>query len=69
MPGDPKDCRQHAKNCWVLATEAKTPELKHHFTDLAQRWAELATDLETTQRLLAEFGDERLKSKADKEAC
>jgi hypothetical protein len=57
MPGDPKECRQHAKNCWALAAEATSPEIKYHLTDLAQRWAAIATDLEFTQKLLDELGD------------
>jgi hypothetical protein len=64
MPGNPKECLDHARNCWMLAAAATQPEIRHHFTDLAQRWAQLAMDLEATQKLLAEFGDERLPKKA-----
>jgi hypothetical protein len=66
MPGDPKECRDHAQRCWALAAQAAQPELKHHFTDLAQRWARLAADLEATEDLLTEFGDDRLTEQITK---
>jgi hypothetical protein len=56
MPGDPKECREHAKNCWALAAAASQPDLKSHFTDMAQRWARLASDLEKMDELLHEWG-------------
>jgi hypothetical protein len=56
MPGNPHDCREHAKNCLRLAHEAKTPEAVAHFEGLAKRWMELATDLEIAHRLLEETG-------------
>jgi hypothetical protein len=52
MPGDPKECREHAKRCWELASEATNPVLKESLIDLAQRWARLASDLEVTKRML-----------------
>ena len=57
MPGDPNECREHAKRCWALAAEAKEPVLKGSLVDLAQRWAVLANDLEATKRLLDAWGD------------
>jgi hypothetical protein len=59
MPGDPSECRMHAQRCWALAAEASTSEIKTHFTDLAQRWAGLAADLEATERLLALWVEEQ----------
>ena len=58
MPGDPEGCRQHAKRCWALASETKNPDLKESLTDLAQRWARLAIDLETTLKLLEQWGEQ-----------
>ena len=52
MPGDPKQCREHAKRCWALASEITNPVLKESLTDAAQRWAVLATELETIHSLL-----------------
>jgi hypothetical protein len=37
MPGDPKQCREHAKRCWALASEITNPILKESLTDAAQR--------------------------------
>jgi len=52
MPGDPKQCREHAKRCWALASQTTNPVLKESLTDAAQRWAVLATELETIHSLL-----------------
>ena len=58
MPGDPEECRKHAKRCWALASEAKNPEVKNSLLEIAQRWTALAADLEATHKLLKAFGDE-----------
>jgi hypothetical protein len=52
MPGDPEECRAHARRCWALACEATNPVVKDSLTDIAQRWARLARELEATHRLL-----------------
>jgi hypothetical protein len=57
MPGDPKQCREHAKRCWELASGATNPVLKESLIDLAQRWARLASDLEVTERMLDAWGE------------
>jgi hypothetical protein len=36
MPGDAKECREHAKVCYQLAAEAQTSEAKERFEGLAQ---------------------------------
>jgi hypothetical protein len=56
MPGDPKECREHAKRCLELASETNDLRLKESLTDLAKRWASIAMDLEGTRALLAEAG-------------
>jgi hypothetical protein len=56
MPGDPKECREHAKPCLRMASEAPTAESKERFELLAQKWLVLATDLEVAQALLKESG-------------
>ena len=53
MPGDPKECRQHALNCVHLAKGASTPELRDHFAKLARTWIKLAEELEQAEALLA----------------
>jgi hypothetical protein len=56
MPGDPNDCREHAKRCWALAGDAKNPELKHSLIEIAHHWTVLAADLEATHKLLEQWG-------------
>jgi hypothetical protein len=60
MPGNPKECREHAKRCWV-ATETKNPALKESLVEIAQKWARLATELEATRALLADWAPEKPK--------
>ena len=54
MPGNPKECREHAKRCLQLAHETTNPVLKDSLTDIAGQWTRLATDLEVTKQLLDE---------------
>jgi hypothetical protein len=58
MPGDPKRCREHAKRCWALALEITNQSL----LDAAQRWAVLATELETIHSLLEPLEDFKKKA-------
>jgi hypothetical protein len=46
MPGDPKECREHAKNCLRLAEMATSEQARETFHDLAKTWLKLAFDLE-----------------------
>jgi hypothetical protein len=55
MPGDPKECRDHAKACMRLAASAKTTEAAIVFENLASTWLRLAADLETSAILLADL--------------
>lgn len=59
MPGDPKECREHAKRCLQMAWEATNPPLKQSLNEIANHWMSLATELEATKRLLDEWGDPR----------
>jgi len=52
MPGDPKECRQHALNCVRFAQTATTPQAREHFANLARTWIGLADDLERSQAFL-----------------
>jgi hypothetical protein len=52
MPGDPKQCHEHAKRCWALASEITNPVLKQSLLDAAQRWTVLAAELATIHSLL-----------------
>jgi hypothetical protein len=58
MPGDPKECRQHALQCAVLAQQATSTTAREAFGRLVHIWIQLATELERTQALLDE-GEER----------
>ena len=66
MPGDPKECREHAKCCLRLAAEAPSSLAKARFQELAETWMRLATDLELSLSLLEQWGDPRLKTGSDK---
>ena len=57
MPGDPKECREHAQHCYRLAAEAHTPVAKKRFEDLASVWMGLATELEEARALVEAWGD------------
>jgi hypothetical protein len=52
MPGDPKECRQHALNCMLLAKHTANQESKQTFLSLSQSWTRLAVELENAQALL-----------------
>jgi hypothetical protein len=61
MPGDPKECRQRALNCMLLAKEASTEQSKKTFLDLAQSWTRLASELEDAEALLKTLSEIDLK--------
>ena len=68
MPGDPKECREHAANCYVLAAQATSPSGKKAFTDLAEHWERLAAELESAQtflRVMAEIPPNKPSSPSD----
>jgi hypothetical protein len=62
MPGDPKECRQHALNCMILAKGATTAEAKQTFHKLAQSWTRLAIELESAQAFLNALTDATVQS-------
>jgi hypothetical protein len=55
MPGDPSDCREHAKASLRLAAEAHNPQAKQTLESLAQTWLRLAADLEAAKALLKQW--------------
>ena len=57
MPGDPKECREHAKHCQDMADGAASPMAKARFEDLAQTWLQLAGDLEHAKALVEHWGN------------
>jgi hypothetical protein len=58
MPGDPKECRQHALTCSRLAQTSAPPHAREQFANLAQTWLRLASDLERTLALIDGSEDE-----------
>jgi hypothetical protein len=52
MPGDPKECSDHAQTCMRLAAAARTTEAAIVFENLASTWLRLAADLKTSAILL-----------------
>ena len=55
MPGEPKECREHAKRCQEMADAAPSPMAKR-FEELAQTWLRLASDLEHAKALVEHRG-------------
>jgi hypothetical protein len=60
MPGDPKECREHAKHCQELADAAPSPLAKVRYEELAVAWLRLANDLEHAKALLEHWGKSEL---------
>jgi hypothetical protein len=58
MPGDPKECRQHALTCARLAVTSASPLVREQFANLTNTWLNLADDLERTLALLETSDDE-----------
>jgi hypothetical protein len=58
MPGDPRECRQHALSCVRLAQTSASPQAREQFANLARTWIRLADDLERSQALLNALDDE-----------
>jgi hypothetical protein len=53
MPGDPKECRQHARRCAELASIATTPEAREQFLSLEKSWMRLAAGLDQAKAFIA----------------
>ena len=52
MPGDPKECRQHAERCAELARFACTIEDRDKFLSLQLTWIRLAAELDRMGALI-----------------
>jgi hypothetical protein len=57
MPGDPRECRNHALNCLKIADTSANTEITRTFIDLTHSWTRLALDLESAQALLVAVED------------
>ena len=63
MPGDPKECRQHALACVQLAQNSASPQAREEFASLAQTWIKLADDLERSQAFLDALNEETVSQR------
>jgi len=52
MPGDPKECRQHAERCGELARMARTIEERDKFQALQLTWIRLAAELDRMKAVI-----------------
>ena len=52
MPGDPKECRQHAERCGEHARLASTQEARETFLSLQMTWIRLALELDQAGALI-----------------
>jgi hypothetical protein len=52
VPGDPKECREHARHCAELAKQASTADARQTFLRLERSWLRLAVELEDSARFL-----------------
>jgi hypothetical protein len=50
MPRNPKECRQHAEDCRQLAAESRTVRGRNTLLYIADRWEELAAELESAEQ-------------------
>jgi hypothetical protein len=57
MPGDPRECREHAANCRHLAENATVSSAREAFVSLADTWERLASELVSAQMFLQVMGD------------
>ena len=64
MPGDPEECREHAKHCQEIADAAQSPMVKARYEFLAHTWLRLANDLCQAKALLEHWGDPKLPNRA-----
>ena len=68
MPGDPRECRQHATRCAELATNVKDIEFKATYLALAKQWEMFAAELEAAEATLKELNEGAVNDR-DSEQC
>ena len=69
MPGDPKICREHARNCAELARRAASLEARDHFASLNDSWLRLAAEIESGEGLLRLINDIEVETQPRSEAA
>ena len=60
MPGDPEQCRKHARRCQRIAAESSSLRGKDLFENLAETWTRIANQHELAKALLETWGDPKL---------
>jgi hypothetical protein len=65
MPGDPTECREHARECERIANTATNEQTRETFQNLAKTWLRLASELEFSKALLNTWSDEASPCPAD----
>ena len=68
MPGDPRECREHANRCWALASQVTNSALRESLVETAQRWSRLALDLKAMDGLLEQWRQEDMTEGESKKA-
>lgn len=63
MPGDPHECREHARRCLEFSLGTRNPTLKQSLFNLSRTWARIAADLEATRTLLDSWGELKIIGK------
>ena len=61
MPGNTKECRQHAANCRQLAAESRSISQRETFLNLADHWERLAAELESAELFIKAMQEIELK--------
>jgi hypothetical protein len=55
MPGDPRQCREHAHACAEMARKAKNPGHRQMLENLAHTWLSLANEIERSDALVETY--------------
>jgi hypothetical protein len=53
MPGDPKECRQRARQCLLMANRTASREEQRTLERVHRSWNRLAVEIEQAQTVLA----------------
>jgi hypothetical protein len=62
MPGDPKECREHAMHCLELASRSPPNTLSRtRLEELAQTWFRLANDFDHSNAFLRRRADPKFR--------
>ena len=52
MPANPRQCRLYASCFFALAKNARSPEARQNFAQMAETWNRLAAEADSDQTLL-----------------